>query len=42
MTGFSPIGRTGAPKEIAAALAWLISPAASFTTGSVMRISGGR
>jgi NAD(P)-dependent dehydrogenase (short-subunit alcohol dehydrogenase family) len=42
IAGMTPIGRVGAPHEIAEAVAWLISPAASFTTGSVLTVSGGR
>jgi NAD(P)-dependent dehydrogenase (short-subunit alcohol dehydrogenase family) len=38
----SPIGRMGRPDEIAAAVSWLISPAASFITGSDITVSGGR
>ncbi|MFG2044600.1 SDR family oxidoreductase [Dactylosporangium sp. NPDC048998] len=38
----SPIGRMGRPDEIAAAVSWLISPAASFVTGSDITVSGGR
>ncbi|MFG2295949.1 SDR family NAD(P)-dependent oxidoreductase [Streptomyces sp. NPDC048603] len=37
-----PLGRPGAPGEIAAAVAWLLSPEASYTTGTVLRVSGGR
>ncbi|MER5528751.1 SDR family oxidoreductase [Streptomyces sp. NPDC002677] len=37
-----PLGRPGRPEEIAAAIAWLLSPEASYTTGAVLRISGGR
>ena len=37
-----PIGRLGAPEEIAEAIAWLISPASRYVTGSVMTVSGGR
>jgi glucose 1-dehydrogenase len=37
-----PLGRPGEPAEIAEAIAWLLSPAASYTTGTVLRISGGR
>jgi NAD(P)-dependent dehydrogenase (short-subunit alcohol dehydrogenase family) len=38
----TPLRRVGAPEEIAEAVAWLISPAASFVTGSVVTASGGR
>jgi NAD(P)-dependent dehydrogenase (short-subunit alcohol dehydrogenase family) len=37
-----PLGRMGRPDEIAAAVSWLISPAASFVTGSDITVSGGR
>ena len=40
--GMTPLRRVGAPEEIAEAAAWLISPAASFVTGSVVTASGGR
>jgi NAD(P)-dependent dehydrogenase (short-subunit alcohol dehydrogenase family) len=40
--GMTPLRRIGAPAEIAEAAAWLISPAASFVTGSVVTVSGGR
>jgi len=36
-----PIGRLGEPKEIAAAVLWLCSPAASFVIGHAMAIDGG-
>jgi NAD(P)-dependent dehydrogenase (short-subunit alcohol dehydrogenase family) len=36
-----PLGRAGEPDEIAAAIAWLLSPDASYTTGAVLRVSGG-
>ncbi|MGW6600198.1 SDR family NAD(P)-dependent oxidoreductase [Streptomyces sp. NPDC055036] len=37
-----PLGRPGEPAEIAAAVAWLLSADASYTTGTVLRVSGGR
>ena len=37
----SPLGRIGRPDEIAAAVSWLISPEASFITGSDITVSGG-
>jgi NAD(P)-dependent dehydrogenase (short-subunit alcohol dehydrogenase family) len=37
-----PMGRAGLPNEIAEGVLWLLSPAASFTTGSILEIGGGR
>ncbi|MCB5183230.1 SDR family NAD(P)-dependent oxidoreductase [Streptomyces antimicrobicus] len=37
-----PLRRPGQPAEIAAAIAWLLSPEASYATGAVLRVSGGR
>ena len=37
-----PMGRTGAPEEVAALVAWLASEECSFSTGAVFDISGGR
>jgi NAD(P)-dependent dehydrogenase (short-subunit alcohol dehydrogenase family) len=36
-----PMGRPGEPDEIAGAVAWLLSPDASYTTGAILRVSGG-
>jgi NAD(P)-dependent dehydrogenase (short-subunit alcohol dehydrogenase family) len=37
----SPLGRIGRPDEIAAAVSWLISPEASYVTGSDITVAGG-
>ncbi|AWW42769.1 oxidoreductase [Streptomyces sp. AS58] len=37
-----PLRRPGRAEEIAAAVAWLMSPDASYATGAVLRVSGGR
>ncbi|MEV0155618.1 SDR family oxidoreductase [Micromonospora sp. NPDC050686] len=39
--GRIPLGRAGEPDEVAAAIAWLLSPEASYTTGAVLRTAGG-
>jgi NAD(P)-dependent dehydrogenase (short-subunit alcohol dehydrogenase family) len=41
VTAKHPIGRIGKPEEVAAAVLWLCSDAASFTTGHVLPIDGG-
>ena len=38
----TPIGRAGTAEEIANAVVWLMSDAASYATGSTLAISGGR
>lgn len=37
-----PLGRSGAPEEVAEAVAWLMSDAASYITGTTLRVAGGR
>jgi len=37
-----PMGRAGLPGEVAEAVLWLLSPAASYVTGSILEIGGGR
>jgi glucose 1-dehydrogenase len=41
VVGRIPVGRLGTPDEIAEAIAWLLSPAASYTTGTTIRVAGG-
>jgi len=36
------MGRAAEPDEIAAPIAWLLGPEASYTTGAVLRVAGGR
>jgi NAD(P)-dependent dehydrogenase (short-subunit alcohol dehydrogenase family) len=36
------MGRPGTAHEVAEAVIWLLSDAASYTTGSVITVSGGR
>jgi NAD(P)-dependent dehydrogenase (short-subunit alcohol dehydrogenase family) len=42
LMGTIPMGRPGMPREVAEGVLWLLSPAASFTTGTILEIGGGR
>jgi len=42
LMGTIPMGRPGMPHEVAEGVLWLLSPAASFTTGTILEIGGGR
>jgi NAD(P)-dependent dehydrogenase (short-subunit alcohol dehydrogenase family) len=37
-----PLGRAGRPEEIAGAVSWLLSDDASYATGAILRVAGGR
>ena len=37
----TPLKRWGTPQDVAAAVRWLVSPAAQFITGQVIRVNGG-
>jgi len=37
-----PMQRPGTPLEVAEAVLWLLSPAASYTTGAILEVGGGR
>jgi NAD(P)-dependent dehydrogenase (short-subunit alcohol dehydrogenase family) len=42
LVGGVPMGRVGSAEEVAEAVLWLLSPEASFVTGVILPISGGR
>jgi NAD(P)-dependent dehydrogenase (short-subunit alcohol dehydrogenase family) len=42
LAGTIPMHRPGTPIEVAEAVLWLLSPAASYTTGAILEVGGGR
>jgi 3-oxoacyl-[acyl-carrier protein] reductase len=41
LLGHIPLGRLGTPQDVAAAVAYLASPAAGYVTGAVLHVNGG-
>lgn len=37
-----PMGRVGAPEEVAEAIAWLLGDGCPYATGATLRVAGGR
>lgn len=42
LMGTIPMGRAGLPEEVAEGVLWLLSSGASYTTGAILEIGGGR
>ncbi|MGZ4772914.1 MAG: SDR family oxidoreductase, partial [Ilumatobacteraceae bacterium] len=42
MVPMIPMQRAGSPEEVAEAVLWLASPAASYVTGAFIEVTGGR